>query len=121
MDLVLFEYALQHILIVLRIIRQPRGNALLIGIGGSGRKSFAALSSFIADYTPMTLEITKNYNFIQFRQDIKKIFIEIGVKNKLISFVFSDTQIKDEQFLEDINNLLNIGTIPNLFSAEERI
>jgi len=71
----------------------------LIGIGGSGRKSFASLASFIADYTPMSLEMTKNYNFVQFREDVKKIFIEIGTKNKLISFVFSDTQIKEEQFL----------------------
>lgn len=29
--------------------------------------------------------------------------------------------IKDEQFLEDINNILNIGKIPNLFNSEERI
>lgn len=55
MNLVLFDYALQHILIILRIIRQPRGNALLIGMGGSGRKSFANLASFIAEYTPMSV------------------------------------------------------------------
>lgn len=58
---------------------------------------------------------------MQFKDDIKKIFTEIGVKNKLISFLFSDSQIKDEQFLEDINNILNLGTVPNLFSAEERV
>lgn len=29
--------------------------------------------------------------------------------------------IKDEQFLEDINNILNIGVVPNLFNAEEKI
>ena len=118
MDLVLFEYALKHILIILRIIRQPRSSALLIGLGGSGRKSFAQLASFIADYNPMSLEISKNYGMTQFREDMKKIFTEIGVKNKYISFIFSDTQIKDEQFLEDINNILNVGTIPNLYNAE---
>ena len=55
MDLVLFEYALKHVLIVLRIIRQPKTSGLLVGIGGSGRKSFAQLASFIADYTTMSL------------------------------------------------------------------
>lgn len=55
MDLVLFEYALKHVLIILRIIRQPRSSALLIGLGGSGRKSFAQLASFIAEYNPMSL------------------------------------------------------------------
>ena len=66
----------------------------------------------------MTLEITKSYNYSQFREDIKRIFMEIGVKNKFISFLFSDSQIKDEQFLEDINNILNLGTVPNLFTTE---
>jgi dynein heavy chain, axonemal len=65
--------------------------------------------------------MTKNYNYTQFRDDIKKIFTEIGVKDKYISFLFSDTHIKDEQFLEDINNILNVGTVPNLFTAEERV
>ena len=58
----------------MRIIRQPRSSALLIGLGGSGRKSFAQLGSYIADYQTMTLEITKNYGMVQFREDMKKIF-----------------------------------------------
>lgn len=55
MDLVLFNYALEHILIILRILRQPKGHALLVGLGGSGRKSFTYLSSFIADLNPYSL------------------------------------------------------------------
>jgi dynein heavy chain len=55
MNLVLFGYALQHVLIILRILRQPKGHALLVGMGGSGRKSFTYLSSFIADLTPFSL------------------------------------------------------------------
>lgn len=75
MDLVLFNYALEHILIVLRIIRQPKGHALLVGLGGSGRKSFSYLSSFIAEYSQFNLEITKQYGFTHFREDMKKLFI----------------------------------------------
>lgn len=29
-------------------------------------------------------------------------------------FLFSDTQIVDEVFLEDINNILNCGDVPNV-------
>lgn len=94
MDLVLFQYALEHILIVLRIIKQPNGHAFLIGMGGSGRKSFATLAAFIGDYVPFSLQITKNYGFLQFREDIKKIFIDIGAKNKQTVWIFNDGQIK---------------------------
>ena len=33
--------------------------------------------------------------------------------------MFTDTQIIDERFLEDINNILNAGEVPNLFAADE--
>ena len=35
-------------------------------------------------------------------------------------FLFSDNQIKEESFMEDINMILNSGDLPNLYTAEEK-
>jgi dynein heavy chain len=41
------------------------------------------------------------------------------LEDKPIVFLFSDTQISKESFLEDINNILNNGDVPNLFETED--
>ena len=43
-----------------------------------------------------------------------------GGKNEPTVFLFTDSEIKDEAFVEDINNLLNTYEVPNLFSTEEK-
>mmetsp|Transcript_30329 Transcript_30329/g.22084 ORF Transcript_30329/g.22084 Transcript_30329/m.22084 type:complete len:82 (-) Transcript_30329:5121-5366(-) len=37
MNLVLFDDAVDHMLRIARVLRQPRGNIMLIGVGGSGK------------------------------------------------------------------------------------
>eukprot|EP00240_Pyramimonas_obovata_P010999 CAMPEP_0118940188 /NCGR_PEP_ID=MMETSP1169-20130426/30804_1 /TAXON_ID=36882 /ORGANISM="Pyramimonas obovata, Strain CCMP722" /LENGTH=118 /DNA_ID=CAMNT_0006884613 /DNA_START=1 /DNA_END=354 /DNA_ORIENTATION=- len=103
MALVLFRDALHHICRIHRVLNQPRGNALLVGVGGSGRKSLARLATFVADLKCFSIEITKQYRQNEFREDLKSLYRQAGVANKPTVFLFDDTQIVLEGFLEDVN------------------
>ncbi|XP_046389338.1 dynein axonemal heavy chain 2 [Ischnura elegans] len=119
MDLVLFRDAIEHITRITRVLSQPRGNMLLIGIGGSGRQSLARFASYLCDYNCFRIEIRKQYRVQEFREDLKTLYQRTGVDGIETMFLFSDSQVVDENFLEIINNILSSGEIPNLFKAEE--
>ena len=46
MNLVFFDDCIQHLARIARILRQNRGNAMLVGVGGSGRSSMAKLAAY---------------------------------------------------------------------------
>ncbi|KAJ3024564.1 UNVERIFIED_CONTAM: Dynein heavy chain 2, axonemal [Siphonaria sp. JEL0065] len=118
-DLVLFRDAIEHICRITRILRLPTGNVLLVGVGGSGRQSLSRLASYIVETAVFQIKITKYYRHLEFREDLKTLYRLTGVDNKPTAFVFTDTQILNDSFLEDVSNILSSGEVPNLFTAEE--
>lgn len=101
------------------MFRQPRGNALLVGVGGCGKRSLTRLACAMADYTCFQIELSKHYGVQEWREDLKKLFNTAGVNGQPVVLLLSDSQIVNEIFLEDINNILNSGEVPNLFEADE--
>lgn len=49
MNLVFFSDCIQHLARITRVLRQSRGNLLLVGVGGSGRRSMAKLGAHMQD------------------------------------------------------------------------
>ena len=119
MKLVFFLDAIKHICRISRILRQPRGNAMLIGVGGSGKQSVTRVACHIGEMQFYQLEIGRGYNHASFLEDLKNMMLVTGVEGKPLAFVLLDTQIIDESFLEDVNNVLNTGEVPNLFAMDE--
>ncbi|XP_018048480.1 PREDICTED: dynein heavy chain 8, axonemal [Atta colombica] len=94
LDLVFFHDALVHLIRISRILGVPRGNALLVGIGGSGKQT-------------------------SLMDDLRKLYRTAGINSKGLTFIFTDNEIKDEAFLEYINNILSVGEVANLFPKDE--
>lgn len=61
MDLVFFDDAINHICRISRILRQPRGNSMLIGVSGCGKQSLTKLATYMLEYTCYQIKLKKNY------------------------------------------------------------
>ncbi|XP_072759448.1 dynein axonemal heavy chain 2 [Anoplolepis gracilipes] len=119
LDLILFRDAIEHVCRIVRVISQPHGNILLVGIGGSGRQSLSRIGSYICDLSTYQVTITAQYRLPEFREDLKTLYSMVGVENKPTSFLFNDTQVVEEQFLEIVNNMLSTGEVANLYKSDE--
>lgn len=121
MNLVLFDIAMEHVCRIARIIDMPAGNALLVGVGGSGKQSLSRLASFILGYDVIQILVSDKYTINDFRTDIQEMYKKAGVKagGTPCMFIITDTQIQDERFLIYINDMLSSGYVQDLFDRDE--
>src|SRR5699024_9337678 len=120
MDVVLFDYALEHLSKLCRVLSMACGSTLLVGISGSVRHSLTRLASEVYGQALFQPEITNNYGLNEWRDDIKKILKEAGGRGRHCVFLITEGQIKEESFLQDIDCLLNSGEVPNIYQIDER-
>ncbi|CAB3248907.1 unnamed protein product [Arctia plantaginis] len=119
MNLVLFEDAMYHICRINRIMEAPRGNALLVGVGGSGKQSLSRLSAFISSLEVFQIQLRKGYSINDLKVDLAALNLKAGLKNIGCMFLMTDSQVAEERFLVLINDLLASGEIPELFADDE--
>jgi dynein heavy chain len=119
MNLVLFEDAMQHVCRINRILESPRGNALLVGVGGSGKQSLTRLAASVSSLEVFQIQLRKGYSSGDLKADLAQLYLKAGLKNIGTVFLLTDAQVPDEKYLVLINDLLASGEIPDLFADDE--
>jgi dynein heavy chain len=73
----------------------------------------------VNDCSTVRIELHKTYGVPEWREDLRTLYKSLGIDNKKIIFSFSDKEIRDEVFVEDINSILNVGELTSLFAPED--
>jgi len=105
MNIVLFKDAIIHISKIYRVINFNRGHCLLVGVGGSGRHSLTKLSAFLSEMVSDWLMVRSDFTMKDFRFKVQEMYVRASHENsegKKTVFIFSDNDVIDEVFLEDI-------------------
>lgn len=78
----------------------------------SGRQSLARLAASIVDVPLHSVHITRKYGISEFREELKNLLKRIATDKKPLSFLLTERQIRNEQFVEDLLSLMSSGGRP---------
>jgi dynein heavy chain len=119
MDLVLFKQVILHIARINRIIKNPGGNEMLVGVGSSGKQSLCWLAALMSEFEVRQISVTSNYGVEDLRGQHQSIYLAAGVHSKPTAFLMTESQISNEKLLVYINGMITSGWIPDLFPEED--
>ena len=73
LKMVFFKEAVEHVLRISRVLQQPGGHLLLIGLDGTGRRTCLELGAFISGHILFQLNLKRGYAHEEFRDDLKLV------------------------------------------------
>lgn len=80
---------------IARIVGLPNGNALLVGVGGSGKQSLTRLAAFICGFTVIQLNVSSSFSVAEFKESLREMYRKSGVKPASpLVFLLTDGQVR---------------------------
>ena len=77
------------------------------------------MACFLAGFSLYEIKLEANYTMDDWYMDIKNILQIAGVEQKEVVFHLKHNEIIHEEFLYDLNTLVNNGEIQGIFTKEE--
>ena len=81
---------MKHVCRINRILENPRGNALLVGVGGSGKQSLARLSASTSGLDTFQIALNKGYGINELKADFATCFVRMGQTGSGVMFLMTD-------------------------------
>jgi len=120
-EIVVFDEVVETILKVKRILDQPLGHILLVGLSGTGKTLIIKIVKEILEYDDFNIHVDEEYDISKFDEDLIELFSKMAEEQeKHVIFTVDESQIISVAFLERMNSLLASGEIPGLFSDAKK-
>lgn len=117
--LILYDDLLDHVLRIDRVLRQPQGHLILIGVSGSGKATLSRFVAWMNGIKVVQLKTTRKYSQEEFDADLRHVLKRAGTNGEKICFVLDESNILESAFLERMNTLLANGEVPGLFEGDD--
>ena len=117
--LVLYDDALDHILRIDRVFRQPQGHVILIGVSGSGKTTLSRFVAWMNGLKTYQIRVHGKYSSEDFDDDLRDVLRRCGTKDEKICFIMDESNVLDSAFLERMNTLLANAEVPGLFEGDD--
>jgi dynein heavy chain 1, cytosolic len=109
--LVVFDDALDHVLRIDRVLRQPMGHLLLVGESGAGKTVLSKFVAWMNGLAVFQVKAGRGYTLDQFDADLRTVMKRVGCGGERIAFIFDESNVLSAAFLERMNALLASGEV----------
>eukprot|EP00658_Telonema_sp_P-2_P051285 TRINITY_DN3933_c0_g1_i1.p1 TRINITY_DN3933_c0_g1~~TRINITY_DN3933_c0_g1_i1.p1 ORF type:complete len:2475 (+),score=487.98 TRINITY_DN3933_c0_g1_i1:167-7591(+) len=105
-NLVFFDQAIQNVMRISRILCYPGGNAVLVGVSGSGKRSLARLAAHLSLFEAITPKGTATSFLIEFNNEMSRIVMKCATKNGRVCLIISETDCLSDAMISVLDTFL---------------
>ncbi|XP_066149434.1 dynein axonemal heavy chain 7-like [Euwallacea fornicatus] len=117
-NLLFFDYALEKMAILCRLLSISNETILHLGLTGRGRKSLTKFCSFICDQNYFQSSFVRDNR--RLLTDFKTVLKECGYMAKNTVFFVSE-ELLNEEFLAVVDHFLRDGDVTDFYNPEEKL
>lgn len=103
---------------IARVIGTLRGSMLLVGVGGSGRKSLSRLAAILVQSQVVEWIAADDKSRQRSLEEVRSAFRKAGVCGEHVTLLI-DNERRDVATLDMVNQYLSMGEFPNLLSKDD--